>query len=137
MLDRAAILAKRPKRITLRVDEWDDEVMLEAMTIRRRIELLDAILVNQREVQDYQADQELAEDERAGLAKVEALDTCIVTLIYSIVNEDGSLMFTMDDYSLLEGLSYQALTSLWLAAQKLNNAVEANEVPSDLKKSLD
>ena len=137
MLDRNAILNKRPKRLTVHVDEWGDDVMLEAMTIRRRVELLDAILVNEREVQDYLADQELEEGERAGLAKIDPLDTTVVSLIHSIVNEDGSLMFSMEDYSALASLSYQALGSLWLAARSLNDVRPAPEVQSYLKKSSD
>ncbi|WP_294196529.1 hypothetical protein [uncultured Sphingomonas sp.] len=137
MLDREQILAKRPRRKTVRIEEWDGDVCIQAMTTRSRVEVLDILYDNENAIAAYQEDQALPEDQRKGLPKVDALDKGLVSIIASLVNEDGSKQFSMEDYSLFEDLSYHATVQLWAEILKLNDLKPVDQQHADAKKNSD
>lgn len=119
-LNRKQILsAKLPTR-EVTVEEWGGEVVIRSLSIKQRVEMLDAFMAHEREVDAYNEDQALPEDERKGVAKVDHLDQAIFQLIYSIVDQNNKLMFTMADYEDFKELDYPTTQRLYSAFLELN-----------------
>lgn len=137
ILSYAQILDSRPAFRDVPVKAWGGDVRVQAFTVRSQMELLDAISENVRAVADYEADQALPEIERKGVEKVEPYDHTILSLIFSIVDENGNLMFSPKDHDIFRSLSYPTIKGLWLAAHELNSDVPVTTRHENLKKNSD
>ncbi|SOB86768.1 hypothetical protein SAMN06297144_1877 [Sphingomonas guangdongensis] len=123
VLSRDAILAAKPLMEAF-ATEWGGEVNVRAQSVKARTEMYDVIVANHRALEDYADDQALPEGERAGVAEVKPLDQAVVMLIFSICDESGKLIFTMDDIDRFEELSYPTVMTLWMAAKRLNDTAQ-------------
>ena len=116
---------------TIDVETPDGLVRVRAMSPRLRVEMLDVIHANERAVEDYEADQALDEDKREGLAKVERYDQTVLTVLFTLVDEKGNRLFSMDDYDAACDLSMPSLRVIWEAFMQLESGV----TPASLKKT--
>lgn len=126
LLNRSQIFAAPTMTKDVEVHEWGGSVRVRAMTPRTRVQLLDAINANAREVEDYEADQALELEDRQGLPKVEYLDQTILTLITCIVDEKGKPLFTMADYPQFLDLGYATLGRVWTAIRDLDAPLDTD-----------
>jgi hypothetical protein len=135
ILNRSQILAAPVVTRDVEVAEWGGTVRVRSMTPRSRASILDAIYANEADVRAYEADQALAEEDREGLAVVDLYDQSILTVIYGIVDEDGELMFSMDDYEAFRDLSYTTITLLWTAIAELDKRIPTTTPQAEKKSS--
>lgn len=121
-MSKKKLLGAKLRHRDVYVSEIDGTVRVRAMSNRLRVDLLDILTVNEADIAAYDADMAKPEGERDGLEKVERLDTVIVTLIHSIVDEHTALpIYDMGDYEALRDLSSQSTTALWMATRELND----------------
>lgn len=135
ILNRSQILAAPMVTRDVEVAEWGGTVRVRSMTPRSRALILDAIYANEEDVRAYEADQALPEGDREGLASVDHFDQSILTVIFGIVDEDGELMFSMDDYEAFRDLSYTTITLLWTAIAELDKRIPTTTPQAEKKSS--
>lgn len=100
ILSREAILgAQDLQRITVAVPEWDGEVILQEMTLARRVQF-------ERELKDN-------DDWLRCLA-----------VAYSAIDEQGELLFSVEDVQELGKKNFKPIIKLSNAAFKLNSTRE-------------
>lgn len=129
----ALFAAAKPKVQAVEVAEWGVSLNIRAHTLRSRMALLDADTVNADAVAQYEADQALPEDERLGVAKVERFDPAIINIIFSVVDDQGELLFDIEDHDRFRDLSYPTLSAVYLAVHQANQVKPVSF--SDLKKN--
>lgn len=102
MLTREQILSRKPKRLVVEVPEWDGAVTIQEMTIG--------------------ASQAFAHSE-------DNQDHIVALVIASVINEDGSMMFSPEDEEAVKRLNFAGITRLAGAINEFNGytakAVEA------------
>lgn len=120
-LSREAILSAPVAKSEVFVPEWNDTVFVRALSMVNRMKLMDAINANFEAHTEWKEDQEKPEDQRQGIARVDILDQAILTLLFAICDEQGELLFGIDDYDLLAKFDYPTVLSLWAAQKKHEN----------------
>lgn len=135
ILNRSQILSAPIVTRDVEVAEWAGTVRVRSMTPRSRALILDAIYANEDAKGAYEADQALPEEDREGLDKVEIYDQSILTVIFGIVDEDGELMFSLDDYESFRDLSYTTITLLWTAIAELDKRIPTTSPQAEKKSS--
>jgi hypothetical protein len=123
ILNRSQILAAPIVTRDVEVAEWGGTVRVRSMTPRSRTMILDAIYANEDDKSAYEADQNKPEEEREGLEPVALLDQSILTVIFGIVDDEGELMFSLEDYEAFRDLSYTTITLLWTAIAELDKRI--------------
>ncbi|VWX51757.1 hypothetical protein [Novosphingobium sp. 9U] len=139
-LAKAQFLAVKPRVITVPHPLGEGTISLRQLTLRTRLDMQDALYANITAVDAYEADQELPQDEREGIDPVKRFDHTLLTILFSIADLDGELMFTITDYDALEQLPHPMIEYLWREVVGLNtlkSAVEDREHVEELKKSSD
>jgi hypothetical protein len=128
-LNRKQILAAKLPTRDVEVAEWGGDVCIRALSVKHRVEMLDAWVAHEREVDAYKEDQALPEDERKGVEKVTHLDQAIFQLIYSIVDpKTDKLLFSMADYEAFKELNYPTIQRLYGVFIELNSPKSVSEV---------
>lgn len=133
MLSRSQILGAKLRQHSVNVPEWGGDVCLQEQSVGTRVALLETVRKNSDEVEAYLADQALPEGKRKGVAKADKLDYAVLTLIHSIVDERGDLMFGLADYDALRGLSFKTTSRLWNGVTELNSSATADAVEAEKK----
>jgi hypothetical protein len=111
MLSKQQILeAKDVRTETVAVPEWGGEVLVKTMSGTER----DAYEVS------------LATGDKPGLPNL--VDVRARLLVFTLVNEDGSRIFTLDEIGVLGAKSAAALDRLFDAARRLNGIGREIEV---------
>jgi len=137
---KAQFLAVKPRVIRVAHPMGEGDISLRQLSIRKRLDMQDALYANITAADAYEADQKLPEDQRQGLDPVKRFDHTLLTILFSVADNDGELMFTIDDYDALEQLPHSMSEFLWREVVGLNtlvSAVEDREHVEELKKSSD
>lgn len=135
LLNRSQILSAPIATKDVDIAEWGGTVRVRSLSARSRTFLLDAIYANEAAVQAYKADQARDEADREGIARVDHYDQSILSVLFSVVDEDNEALFTLDDYDALRDLSYPTIVELWSAIADLDKRVPKVSV-EEQKKSL-
>ena len=136
LLSKAQILQAKPLTREVEVPEWGGSVSMRALTVRTRVEMFDAITLNEREAEDYQRDQAKDEADREGLREVKAYDAAIIHLIFTIYDPaTGERMFGLEDYEAIRELSYPTINMLYGEFLALNDRTQQTHRASTLKKT--
>lgn len=135
MLTREQILANKPRSSIVKIDSWGGDVRVQEMGVKTQIKLWAAQNANSEAVKAYEADQELPEGERKGLVKVERLNEIPLLVIFSVVDQNGDLMFSMDDYDALLEMAGTATFDIYLEALKLRTPTDVESVELEKKAS--
>lgn len=131
-LSREAILSAPVAKSEVFVPEWNDTVFVRALSMVNRIKLMDAVTANYEAHTEWKEDQDKPEDERQGIARVDIQDQAILTLIFTICDDAGELLFDLDDYPVIAKFDYPTVVSLWTAQKKHENRdFEAQKKSSD------
>lgn len=135
-LNKSDILAQAPLFHDVEVAEWQGTVRVKAPTMRDNMRIVDALTVREREIEDYEADQLLPEDERKGLPKVERFDDTLIQLIFAIVGEDNEPLFDpFEDYDQVLNLSISSVNVIYTTLASLRSVAKSKESIDALKKS--
>lgn len=132
LLSKSAIFKAIPVCRDVEIAEWGGTIRVRPYSLIDRIEMLDVDTVNGQAVLEYERDQALPDDERAGVEEVKRLDTVILEIIYSCVDAKGARIFDIADHDRIRGLSAATLTAVLMVIRDVNEVQ-----PTDLKKSSD
>ena len=136
LLSKAQIFEQKPLTLDVDVVEWGGTVRIKAPTLRDNMRLMDIYQVREREIEDYEADQRLPEDERKGLTKMERYDDTLLQILVSIVDENNEPMFDpVEDYDRVLGLSMTSVAAIYTHIVTLRTPMKAVESVETLKKT--
>lgn len=138
LLTRADLLAAKLPHEDVIVPELGDgvSVRVQQMTVNTRAVYLERLRLYWDEMHSWEDDQEAPPAERKGLAKPADLDQAVLLMVHSLVNEDGSMMFSEADMPLFNTFSSNAVKRMYESALQLNEFHRfTNEVISTEKKS--
>ncbi|MEG3166537.1 hypothetical protein U1701_18405 [Sphingomonas sp. PB2P19] len=134
LFNRADCLAAKLPHVDVLVPEMGEDVAVRIvqMSVNTRSTYLERIRLHRQEINAYDDDQDKPEDERKGLAHPPELDTAVLSIVMSAVDEDGERLFTDADMPMFETWSSNAVTRLYEAVLSINDyrrwAVEAVEL---------
>jgi hypothetical protein len=118
-LNRNDILKSKVQSIKVEIPEWGGSVNVRAPSSRSRMDLLDIVHANEREIEDYEHDQLLPEDESKGLKSPHRYELAYLELIFAIVDDEDQRLFTIDDYNDLLDLNYPTIQHLYMMMKSL------------------
>ncbi|MCW2365549.1 hypothetical protein M2341_000996 [Sphingobium sp. B7D2B] len=95
--------------------EWDCDVRLQAFNVARRVAFQTVITENAIAHQNHKDDPEQYPE------KVELLDDAMVSIVFSLVDENDQLMFDMDDMEALKELPYSEVKAMYVQMMLLNH----------------
>lgn len=123
LLSRADLLAVKLPHVDVVVPEMGEGVIvrLQQMSVDTRAKFLERIRLHQNDVLDYENDQDLPPNERKGHPKPADLDTAVLAVVNSIVDENGDKMFSEQDMPLFNSWSSNAVTRIYKATIALND----------------
>lgn len=98
---------------------WGQEITVRALSGGDRIDLYDAVLANQREVEDWEADQAKDEEARQGHPKAELFDFATLEMIWAIHDSAGERIFTLEDHDRFRDLDYATQAAVYNAIVEL------------------
>ena len=124
LASRSFLLSQKPRSSELYVPEWDATVRLEAFTVERRVAFISTLVENAKAVKAHKDDPE-------NNPAVEELDEAIVGIVFSVVDENGELMFTVDDIPQLKKLPYTQIQHLYLHMTSL--AYQNGDIVKDVE----
>ncbi|KXU30651.1 hypothetical protein A0J57_20110 [Sphingobium sp. 22B] len=107
LASKSFLLSQKPRSTELFVPEWDATVRLEQFNVERRVAFMTTLQDNAKAVADYNKDPDK-------MPKVEPLDEALVGIVFSVVDENGDLMFTIDDIPELKKLPYAQVQQIYL-----------------------
>lgn len=113
LLGRNAILTSKAPTREVEVPEWGGVVLIRALSPLSRMTIIEGLREREDAEEAYKADQAKPEAEREGLPKVKQLDDSIVSVMFSIVDEDLRPLFGWDDYDSFLQLSYPTIQLLY------------------------
>ena len=127
LLSRKAILTAARPCIDITVPEWGDGAVVRArqMSTTERAEYLETVRVYQHALEAWEADQKLPEKKRKNLPKPEEIQSGILAIVRSLVDEDGNRLFQDEDMPQFADMSFTATTRVFAAIQKLNQFRDA------------
>lgn len=128
LLSRSAILAAPVSTKDIEIPEWGGSVRVRALSVSRRVELLDAIALNEREHSAWTIDQSKPEEERDGLTRVDLYDQSVLIALFAIVDDDNEPMFSADDYAAFGELDYATIAQIWHAQHDLGKPRSVEDV---------
>ena len=138
LLSRKQFMAIKLPTADVDVPQLGGTVRLQAFSVLRRVDVVDAYLQNLQAVEAHKADLAKPEEERQGLEPVRQYDDAALQLLMAVVDEDGEPVFTVDDYDWFTAIvAYGAINKLWNAFKELNAIgptnvkVEEKKGPSD------
>jgi hypothetical protein len=134
VLSKGAIFSVAPAQKEIEIPEWGGSIIVRAHTLNSRIALADADTINADAVIQYERDQALDEDDRQGLAKVERYDQAIINIIFSVIDENGDFLFSIDDHDRLKELGYGTLITIMTAINDVNSSPQPSASISKKKK---
>lgn len=105
---------------TKEVEAFGGTVQLRALSAKSKILLLDVVYANEAKHTEYKMDQELPEDQRKGVERVDLYDQTMLSVMYSICDEHGEALFTVEDYDKFLTMDYVDISRLWFVIQELN-----------------
>ena len=136
LLSKSQIFEQKPLTRDVDVAEWGGTVRLKAPSLRDNMRLMDVYSIREREVEDYEADQRLPEDERKGLEKVERFDDTLLQILMSCVDEDGEPFFDpFADYEKMLELSMTSVSLIFGHVVSLRTPPKPVESVETLKKT--
>lgn len=107
LASKSFLLSQKPCSSELYVPEWDATVRLEAFTVERRVAFTTILTENAQAVKAHKDDPE-------NNPAVDELDEALVGIVFSVVDENGDLLFTVDDIPQLKKLPYTQIQHLYL-----------------------
>lgn len=135
-LTKSDILSQPALFHDVEVAEWAGTVRVKAPTMRDNMRIIDALTIREREIEDYNADQLLPEDERKGLPKVERFDDTLIQIIFAIADEKNEPLFDpFEDYEQVLNLSISSVNVIFATLVSLRSVAKATESVEVLKKS--
>lgn len=123
LLTRADMLAAKLPHRDVPVPELgqDAVVRVQQMSVNTRAAFFERIRLHNVANLAWEDDQDKPEDERENVAKPDDLDTALLSIINSIVDEDGKLLFAEADMPIFNEWSNNAVTRIYEAVVELNN----------------
>ncbi len=112
LASKSFLLSQKPRSSELFIPEWDATVRLEAFNVERRVAFMSVLQENAQAIKDHKSDPKK-------FPAVEPLDEALVGIVYSVVDENGDLMFTIDDIPDLKKLPYTQIQHLYLHMMSL------------------
>lgn len=128
LLSRSAILAAPVLTKDVEIPEWGGSVRVRALSVSRRVELLDAIALNEHEHSAWKVDQSKPEGEREGLTRVDLFDQTVLIALFSIVDDENEPMFGSEDYEAFGELDYATIAKIWHAQHDLGKPRSIEDV---------
>ncbi|WP_028055844.1 hypothetical protein [Sphingobium bisphenolivorans] len=107
LASKSFLLSQKPRSTELFVPEWDATVRLEQFNVERRVAFTTTLQDNAKAVAAYNKDPE-------NNSEVELLDEALVGMVFSVVDENGDLMFSLDDIPELKKLPYAQVQQIYL-----------------------
>ncbi|MEV5030990.1 hypothetical protein MRBLMC3_000144 [Sphingobium sp. LMC3-1-1.1] len=113
LASKSFLLSQKPRSVDLFIPEWDATVRLEAFNVERRVAFTSLLQENAKAVANHKADPEK-------YPAVQELDEAMVGIVFTIVDENGELMFTVDDIPELRKLPYTQIQHIYLHVMSLS-----------------
>lgn len=107
LASKSFLLSRKPRSTELFIPEWDATVRLEAFNVERRVSFTTVLQENAKAVADHKADPEEH-------PQIEPLDEALVGIVFSVMDENGELMFSLDDIPDLKKLPYSQIQHIYL-----------------------
>lgn len=107
LASKSFLLSRKPRSTELFIPEWDATVRLEAFNVERRVAFTTLLQENAKAVADHKADP-------GNHLPVEPLDEALVGIVFSVTDENGELMFSLDDIPDLKKLPYSQIQHIYL-----------------------
>lgn len=107
LASKSFLLSQKPRSTELFIPEWDATVRLEAMNVERRVAFITTMQENVKAIADHKKDPE-------NHPSVEPLDEAMLGIVFSVVDENGDLMFTVNDIPDLKKLPYTQIQHIYL-----------------------
>lgn len=107
LASKSFLLSQKPRTSDLFVPAWNATVRLEQFNVERRVAFMTTLQDNAKAVAAYQKDPD-------NTPEVEQLDEALVGIVYSVVDENGDLMFSMDDIPELKKMPYDQVRDIYL-----------------------
>lgn len=122
LFSRSDMLAAKLPQRDVRVPEMgpDAVVRVQQMSVNTRANYFERIRQNQNDQYAFEDDQALPEAERKGIQKPAELDKGVLSIIYSVVDENGDFLFSEDDMPLFNTWSSNAVVRLYEVVIDLN-----------------
>ena len=122
------ILSRKPVTEDIDLPGWSFKVRVAQFTVGRRVAFIEQLSENLEAVEAHKNDPE-------NNPEVEELDEAILGLIYMVVDEDGELLFTLDDYGSIKELPYIDIQKIYITGQRLQDFSSLFEMVETKKKN--
>lgn len=127
LASKSFLLSQKPRSTELFIPEWDATVRLDAFNVERRVAFITVLQENAKAVADHKADP-------VANPHVDPLDEAMVGIVFSMVDEQGDLLFSVDDIPELKKLPYAQIQHIYLHMVSMSLASDIVKDVADEKK---
>lgn len=122
LLSREAILAAARTCLDVTVPEWGEGAVarIRQMSVTERADYLETIRKYNEAEDAYEEDQALPVKKRKNVPKPADLDYAVLSIVRSVVDEEGNRMFSDADMPAFVEMGHVVVHRLWEAVQELN-----------------
>ncbi|MBB5715848.1 hypothetical protein [Sphingomonas aerophila] len=122
LFSRADFLAAKLPSVDVLVPELGEGALarIQQLSVQGRISYLERIRRYREAVNAYEDDQDAPVEERKNLQEPEFLDVSLLALVYSIVDENGDLLFTEADFPEMNRWAHAAVERMYSEMINLN-----------------
>lgn len=123
---REYILGQKANSKTVSIPGWDRPIRIQEMTVGRKIAFFQHLHANIKAVNDHKLDPTKP--------AVKELDETILGFIFSVVDEDGELVFSVEDADKMDAIPYKVIQAVYYEAVQLGNlSSELKEIEAEKK----
>lgn len=114
------LINQKPATKELRVAGIPTPLIIAEWTVGRKLAFFETMADNALAIKNHK-------DDPANHPLVEELDEAMVAFIFSLVDENGDLVFGLSDYDALKAMPYKTIQAVYREMIQLSNAATPHE----------